>query len=149
MSWWENARLADLDDDQWEALCDGCARCCMVKLEDEDTAEVFYTSVVCRYLDLKAARCTVYPDRHRLVPDCVPFDADAATQFDWLPETCAYRKVARGEPLSWWHPLVSGRRETVVEAGISVLGRVISEDNVPEEDLEEHIVRWIEPESAT
>ena len=146
MSWWETTPLGEMSDDQWEALCDGCARCCMVKLEDEDTREVVYTDLVCRFLNLESARCTVYPQRHERVPDCVNFEAAEAQQFDWLPSSCAYRRLANGRGLAWWHPLVSGRRETVVEAGISVLGRVTSEDDVHEDDLELHVVRWIEPE---
>ena len=149
MSWWETTPLAEMDEAQWEQLCDGCARCCMLKLQDEDTDEVYYTDVVCQYLNLSTARCRRYPERHELVPDCVHFDESAAQAFDWLPSSCAYRKLAHGEPLEWWHPLVSGDPSSVVEAGISVLGRVVPEGEVEEADLEDHIVRWVEPENAS
>ena len=148
MSWWHDTPLEQMTDQQWEALCDGCARCCMVKLEDEDTAQVVYTSVVCKYLDLRGARCTQYPKRHELVPDCVEFNSVGAHEFGWLPSSCAYRKLAGGEKLEWWHPLESGRAETVVEAGISVLGRVVSEEFVHEDELEEKVVHWVEPQEA-
>ena len=123
---WETTPLNALSVAEWEALCDGCARCCLVKLEDEDTAEVVYTDVVCHLLDQDSCRCTHYPERHDLVPDCIDFDADLVQALAWLPESCAYRRVAEGRGLAWWHPLISGSAETVVAAGISVRGRVVS-----------------------
>ncbi len=148
MNWWDELPLEALNETQWEALCDGCARCCMIKLEDEDSGEIVYTTVVCRYLDMDCARCTVYPERHVRVPDCVPFGAADAADFHWLPDSCAYRKRAAGKPLDWWHPLNSGRPESVQEAGISVIGHVVSEDQVHEDDLELHAVRWVSAEEV-
>ena len=125
---------------EWESLCDGCARCCLNKLEDWDTGEVSYTNVACRLLDLGSCRCTDYPNRKRFVPDCLILSVNALEEMDWLPETCAYRVVADGKDLAWWHPLVSGDAETVHQAGISVRGRVISERRAG--DLTDHIVDW-------
>ena len=143
---WERKSLAEMNEEEWESLCDGCGRCCVVKLADADTGEVRPTAVVCRLLDLESCRCTHYPDRHRLVPDCVQLDADSAARFDWLPDTCAYRRLAAGRELAWWHPLVSGDPQTVVDAGVSVFGNVVPEDWLhPDESLEEHVVRWVDP----
>lgn len=142
---WEEKALDDMTSEEWESLCDGCARCCMIKLQNEDDeSEVHYTAVVCDLLDLDHCRCTRYPERHALVPDCVVLTPARAGEFRWLPQTCAYRLVAEGKPLAPWHPLVSGRTETVHEAGISVLGKVVPERAVHEEDLEEMIVTWVE-----
>jgi uncharacterized cysteine cluster protein YcgN (CxxCxxCC family) len=140
---WRHRRLDELSRRQWEALCDGCGRCCLHKLEDADTAEVTYTRVACRLLDLDTCRCTDYPNRRRRVPDCVRITPAVLRDCDWLPWTCAYRRLAEGRGLAWWHPLVSGDSATVVRAGISVRGRVLSERHVSPEGLEEHEIRWI------
>ena len=129
--------------DEWESLCDGCGRCCLKKLEDETTAEIAYTDVACRLLDRDRCRCTRYSERAALVPDCIALDADNVAAFRWLPTTCAYRRLAEGKPLEWWHPLVSGEPRTVERAGIFVRGRCRSEDDVPPTALEEHVIRWI------
>ena len=141
---WEEKSLHQLDQTEWEALCDGCARCCMIKLQDEDTEEVHYTAVVCRLMDQQTARCTRYPERHALVEDCVVLDAERSLEFHWLPKSCAYRTLAEGRKLAWWHPLVSGDPQTVAEAGISVLDKVVSETDVHEDEVPEMIVQWVE-----
>ena len=141
---WKHKALHQLDQQEWESLCDGCARCCMLKLQDEDTDEVHYTAVVCHLLDLETCQCTRYPERHSLVPDCVVLDAQRSLDFHWLPATCAYRRLAEGQDLEWWHPLVSGSRQTVVDAGVSVAGKVVSEADVHDDDLQSMIVRWVE-----
>jgi len=141
---WEHKSLAELDAEEWEQLCDGCGRCCLLKLEDTDSSAVAYTSVACRLLDVEQVRCSDYQHRRQRVPDCVVLDADTVTATDWLPATCAYRLRAQGRPLPDWHPLVSGDPQTVREAGISVAGRVFSERFVHPEALAEHIVRWVE-----
>jgi uncharacterized cysteine cluster protein YcgN (CxxCxxCC family) len=143
MSFWRDKPLTALSDAEWESLCDGCARCCLIKLEDEDTGELHYTSLACDLLDLDSCRCTRYPERHRLVPDCIEFDADLAATLHWLPDTCAYRLVAEGEDLPDWHPLISGRRDSVHEAGISVRGRVVHQSLVHEDEHVEHVIRWV------
>jgi len=139
---WQSKRLEELDADEWEALCDGCGRCCLVKLEDIDTGDLMHTALACRLLDHKTCRCTDYANRLSLVPDCVSLDPGKARDLDWLPPTCAYRLRARGEPLRWWHPLVSGTPATVIEAGISVRGRITSETGIAENDLEDHCADW-------
>ena len=134
---WEKP-LRSLDRGELEALCDGCARCCIHKLEDEDTGALYATNVACRLLDRKAGRCTDYSNRKKLVPDCVQFDQTNLDRLDWLPETCAYRLRADDKPLPEWHYLISGSRETVHEAGESTRGWTISEDDAGE--LEWHVV---------
>ena len=142
---WQHKTLEQLDRTEWEALCDGCGQCCLVKLQDEDSGEIGITNVACRLLDCDSCRCSDYADRHQQVTDCVPFSLAEVRRFHWLPSTCAYRLMAEGRPLPSWHPLVSGRAETVHEAGISVRGAVLPETAVNPDDLEDHIVRWIDP----
>ena len=142
---WEHKTLNEMSKDEWESLCDGCGRCCVVKLADEDTGDVFPTSVVCRLFNPDTCRCTRYAERHRLVPDCVRLDSETVHDYDWLPSSCAYRRLAEGRGLAWWHPLVSRDAKTVIDAGISVYGNVIPEQAVhPDEPLEEYVVRWVE-----
>lgn len=140
---WERHPLKELSVAEWEALCDGCGRCCLHKLEYEDTGEIDYTDVACRLLDLSSARCSDYPGRRRHVPDCVQLTPDNLDSIDWLPATCAYRRLNEGRGLPRWHPLVSGTSDTVVSAGISVAGRVLPETAVNEDELDEHVIRWI------
>jgi uncharacterized cysteine cluster protein YcgN (CxxCxxCC family) len=140
---WRRKTLAEMTPDEWESLCDGCGRCCLNKLEDEDTGRVYYTDVGCRLLDGATCRCKDYRRRSKLVEDCVRLSPDNVAGLKWLPPTCAYRLVARGRDLYWWHPLVSGDPETVHAAGISVRGRVaVSEENISVEEYEERIVSW-------
>ena len=140
---WQCKKLTDLTAEEWESLCDGCGRCCLKKLQDEETGEVAYTDVACRQLDRDRCRCRRYARRHELVPDCVALRPGDVSTFDWLPTTCAYRKLAEGKPLEWWHPLVSGDPDTVHRAGISVRGRTLAEHDVPADTLETRIVQWI------
>ena len=144
MKFWETKTLRQMSSEEWESLCDGCARCCLHKLEDEKSEEVFYTDVASQYLEQDACRCTEYQDRNRLVPNCVWLTPDDVDTFHWLPTTCAYRLIAEGQALPSWHPLVSGRAESVHEAGISVAGRCVSEAFVHDEDFEDRIIRWVE-----
>ena len=140
--YWRTKTLEEMTRAEWEALCDGCARCCLIKLEDEDTGEIAYTDIACRLLDVGTCRCTRYRQRLRLVRECVDLTPEQVRKFDWLPSTCAYRLVAEGRDLAWWHPLVSGDPETVHKAGISVRGRVVPERRG--DDPEERIVTWPE-----
>ncbi len=139
---WKTKSLGEMSRAEWESLCDGCGRCCLVKLEDEETEEVHYTMASCSYLDTKSCRCSDYANRTTNIPDCRELTPDTLSEMDWLPPSCAYRKVAEGRELSWWHPLVSGSSETVHEAGISVRGKIVSEDLIAEEDLWGAVVRW-------
>jgi uncharacterized cysteine cluster protein YcgN (CxxCxxCC family) len=140
---WKTKSLAELNDSEWESLCDGCGRCCLVKLEDEDDGTIYFTDIGCRLLDNASCRCADYPNRTARVPDCVRLTAGNLAELNWLPPTCAYRLVAAGRDLYWWHPLVSGDPETVHAAGVSVRGRIFSdEDAVPEERVADHIVSW-------
>ncbi|MGB5606934.1 MAG: YcgN family cysteine cluster protein [Gammaproteobacteria bacterium] len=143
-SFWNTKSLAQLTPDEWESLCDGCGRCCLHKLEDIDTGLLYYTDIACRLLDEQQCRCRNYPERARLVKDCLVISPHEHARFAWLPSSCAYRKLAQGEDLDWWHPLVSGDPETVHTAGISVRGRCVSEYQVPEDELEDHVIAWIE-----
>jgi uncharacterized cysteine cluster protein YcgN (CxxCxxCC family) len=140
---WQRKRLADMTDAEWESLCDGCGRCCLVKLEDEDTAETYFTDVGCRLLDGQTCRCRDYAHRSEKVDDCVRLTPKVVHELRWLPPTCAYRLLDEGKDLYWWHPLVSGDPDSVHQARISVRGRVNgSEDDVPDETLEDRIVDW-------
>lgn len=140
---WQRKRLADMSQTEWESLCDGCGLCCLNKLEDEDTGDVYYTELVCPYMNVDTGCCTTYDTRLQKVPECTVLTADTVADFHWLPRTCAYRTLAEGRPLPAWHPLVSGDPETVMAAGISVRNRVIHADTVPEDDWEEHIIHWV------
>ncbi|MBI4185141.1 MAG: YcgN family cysteine cluster protein [Proteobacteria bacterium] len=137
---WKRKTLAEMSREEWESLCDGCARCCLIKLEDADSGEILFTNVACRLLHPGTCRCTDYPDRKRRVPDCVQLSPETIGSLAWLPATCGYRLVHEGKALYWWHPLVSGDPNTVHEAGISVRGRVVSEDDA--RDPEAHVVEW-------
>ena len=127
---------------EWESLCDGCAKCCLLKYEDEQTKKVSYTHIVCRYLDQKKCKCTKYTIRNKLVPSCIHLDATNIHTLNWLPKTCAYRLVSEGQDLPPWHPLHSKNPNSVHEAGQSVRGKVVSEDYVHPEGWEEHIIFW-------
>jgi len=132
-----------MSSEEWESLCDGCGRCCLVKLEDEDSGDVYFTNVSCRLLDADDCRCSHYDERLEHVPDCIRLTPQNVATISWLPETCAYRLVMESQPLPDWHPLVSGSTETVHSAGISVRQRVICESRVNVDELEEHIVHWV------
>lgn len=125
---------------EWESLCDGCGKCCLHKLQYEDTGEICYTNVACRLLDLHSCRCKKYEERQRYVPDCVALTPEKAGSLAWLPVTCAYRLLAEGHDLPSWHPLVTGDRKSVHRAGMSARHRAIAERDAG--DLEDHIVSW-------
>lgn len=138
---WETKMLEELSEWEWEALCDGCGRCCMVRLEDVETGARIDTRLACRLLDIGTCRCSDYANRHAQVPDCVRLSPQTARDLDWLPDTCAYRLRAHGQPLYWWHPLRSGDPETVHQAGVSVRSVAISETNAAGRDYADYAIR--------
>ena len=137
---WETRTLDQLSDTEWESLCDGCGRCCLQKLEDEDSGDVHYTDVSCKLLDTDACRCERYESRHDFVPDCInvrPLDAE---KLSWLPSTCAYKLLHDGQPLPQWHPLITGDPQSVHQCGIGMAGRCQSEEEVPLAELAHHLI---------
>ena len=143
LPFWKRKAMADMTRAEWESLCDGCGRCCLNKLQEDGSDRTFYTDVGCRLLDTQACRCTDYQHRAAKVHDCVTLTPRNINRISWLPPTCGYKLVAAGKDLYWWHPLVSGDPETVHQAGVSVRGKVgASEVDVPDKDLEDHIVSW-------
>lgn len=140
---WKTKTLEEMSSDEWESLCDGCGRCCLVKLEDADTGDIMFTDVGCSLLDEGSCRCGDYPNRQAKVPDCVRLTPEAVRSLSWLPRTCGYRLVAEGKDLADWHPLVSGRADTVHEAGISVRDRLSGlEDTMTVAEQIDRIVTW-------
>jgi hypothetical protein len=138
---WERFPLDKLTDLEWEALCDGCGKCCLNKLEDPDTGEVALTRVACRLLDDQTCRCSQYPIRHQFVPECIVLKPVTLDQHAyWMPETCAYRLLWQNKPLPEWHPLLTGTAQSVHDAGVSVQGWTIPEFEVDEDDWEDYIL---------
>ena len=146
---WEAKPLDRMNADEWERLCDGCGRCCLLKVQDEETDEIYLTRLACKLLDVRSCRCTNYPERREHVPDCITLTVAKLDELVWLPETCAYRRLHEGRGLAWWHPLVSGTLETVHAAGISVRGRALPETEKRLMHVEDFLVDdWPEPEDA-
>lgn len=141
--WWLEQPLSDFTEAEWESLCDGCARCCLYKLQDIDTEELFYTDVACKFLDLEKCICTDYPNRHTIMPTCIHLTPDNVHTINWMPRTCAYRKLAEGKDLSWWHPLNTGDSKSVQDAGISIDHFAILETQENMDHLEDHVQEWL------
>ena len=142
MSFWKTKKLADMTTEEWESLCDNCGKCCLHKLEDEDTGEIAYTNVACKLINLKSCRCTRYAERTQLVAECLDLRQYDFTQYHWLPATCAYRLLNDGKELPVWHPLRSGRAVSVKKAGIAISRYAIKES--ASIDLEDHIIEWLD-----
>ena len=145
MNFWKTKTLSEMTTDEWESLCDGCAKCCLHKLEDEDTGNIYFTSVACRLIDLSTCRCTRYAERTQLVPDCVDIRKLPAEHYYWLPVTCAYRLLHEGKDLPTWHPLITKTVSSAEDAGISI--RTYARVETPEDDvndLEDFILDWLE-----
>jgi uncharacterized protein len=143
---WESKSLDEMTASEWEQLCDGCGRCCLLKLEDEDTGEIYQTRLACKMLDLGKCQCREYKRRHELVDDCLSISPETVAELPWLPESCAYKRLAKGRGLAWWHPLVSGDPETVHKAGISVRGWARLETQATVDELETYIIDDFEDE---
>ncbi len=139
---WKQKSLHQLSREEWELLCDGCAKCCLFKLEDKKTGSVSYTGVCCRLLSLRTCRCTSYKNREKQVPTCMNLSPTRVEQFHWLPKTCAYRLVHEGKDLPLWHHLVSGDKELIHRLGFSIKGKVVSEKNIHMLRLHQHVVDW-------
>lgn len=140
---WRTKTLAELDEAEWESLCDGCGRCCLVKLEDEDNGRILATNVACRLFDGENCTCHDYPNRTARVPDCLQLTPALVAELRWLPPSCAYRLVHERQDLPEWHHLKTGSRETVHEVGASVKGRISGqEDEIAEDEWPDHIVDW-------
>lgn len=147
MPFWKTKNLSEMTRDEWESLCDHCGKCCLIKLQDEDgenddALSVYYTNIVCDLFDMQTGHCNDYQNRETLVPSCLRLTQDNLDEIEWLPLSCAYRRIMEGRGLADWHHLISGDKNTIHQTGNSVLGRVVFEKNVDEEQLEEHIVEW-------
>ena len=141
--YWETKTLSEMSQYEWESLCDGCGRCCLNKLEDEDTGEIYFTNVTCKLLDVEKCCCTDYENRMNSMPDCMILSVDNAAALEVMPSTCAYRLLQLGKALPGWHPLISGTKESVIEAGISIVGKVISEEYIHFEQYPDHLINWV------
>ncbi|MFT7559041.1 MAG: putative cysteine cluster protein YcgN (CxxCxxCC family) [Flavobacteriales bacterium] len=144
-AFWKEKTLEQMNDSEWESLCDGCALCCLVKLEDEDSGDIAYTDVVCKYLNMDDCSCTDYKNRSVNVPECVSLNLERIQNFHWLPETCAYRLVSQGDDLPAWHHLITGEKATVHVYGPSVKDRAIVETQVHPDELQDRVLFWVDP----
>lgn len=142
---WEKP-LESLSEEEWERLCDGCGQCCLIKLQDDETDEIFATDVVCRFQDSETGTCSVYSRRTIEKPDCFVIERDNPEHFSWLPQTCAYRLRSENKPLPGWHPLIAGSRDAMVAAGIAVAGWCVSERDINEEELVERVIFSLQSE---
>ena len=141
MSFWKIKKLSEMTAGEWESLCDNCGKCCLHKLEDEETGRIVFTNVACRLINLNTCRCTRYNERTRLVTECLDLKQFGSTQFNWLPSTCAYRLLNDGKDLPAWHPLLSGSAASVKRAGVAISSYAIKESNAM--NMEDHIIKWL------
>ena len=139
---WETKNLIDMNENEWESLCDKCGKCCVIKLEDFDTQEVHYTNVSCKLLCEKSASCKDYENRKSIVPDCIILSPDNLKDLKWMPETCAYKLLNEGKNLPYWHPLLSGNDKEIVKSGNSVKNRVTNENEIKIKNLPDYIFNW-------
>lgn len=142
-NFWEVKSLAEMSQQEWESLCDGCGRCCLNKLEDEDTGEIYFTNVTCKLLDIEKCRCSDYDNRKVSMPDCMILSFDNKEALEVMPSTCAYSLLYQGKPLPEWHPLITERKESVAEADITIAGKVVSEEHIHYTQLPEHLINWV------
>lgn len=139
---WKHKSFEEMNRQEWESLCDGCGKCCLIRLEDEDTGDIAITDVACKYLDLGKCKCKDYENRRKNVPDCLVLNPEMIKEYQWLPDTCAYRLLKEGRELYGWHPLISKNPDSVHEAGISRVGHLVCEDDV--DDVEDHVIEIIQ-----
>ena len=139
-NFWKGKTLAQLSPEEWEALCDGCGQCCLYKLEDEDSGDLYLTNVVCRFLDHQTCQCQVYSERHQAVPTCVQLTPQNVLELKWIPPTCAYKLIAEGKDLLDWHPLVCGEKQSIQKTDFFIGDRAISESEVDMDDLENYVI---------
>jgi len=140
---WKHKKLSEMTRKEWELLCDGCGRCCLIRLEDEESREIFTTRLACKQLDIGKCGCKCYDNRHEVVADCIALTPENIGSLDWIPSSCAYRRLSEGRELAWWHPLVSGDPDSVHEAGISVRSSAISEDKINPNRIEDYIHEYL------
>ncbi|MGB0895173.1 MAG: YcgN family cysteine cluster protein [Parashewanella sp.] len=140
MSFWETKSLSEMTTDEWESLCDGCGKCCLNKIIDDETDELFYTDAACRLLDVKTCECKHYSTRFDYVPDCTVVTLEKLPEMDWLPESCAYRRLFLGKQLPKWHPLIAGTKKKMHRKEMSVKNKAVNEKHI--KNLEDHIVMW-------
>ncbi|MFD1383605.1 YcgN family cysteine cluster protein [Rhodanobacter aciditrophus] len=140
---WKTTPMAEMSQSEWESLCDGCGKCCLQKLEDEDTNEIFYTNLSCHQLDIGACRCKVYEQRLEKVAGCLSLKPEDVPEFDWLPDTCSYRLLHLTGDLPNWHPLVVGSDREMQRQGLNVSHYAVNENTVDDEDWQEHIIKWV------
>ncbi len=143
MGFWQTKQLTEMTTEEWESLCDNCGKCCLHKLEDEDTGDIAFTRVACRLLDLTSCRCTHYRTRTRLVPECIDLKQADFVNYHWLPSTCAYRLLSEGKPLLAWHPLLTGNHQAMRQAGMTISRYALTETAVLNHDLEDHVIDWL------
>ena len=142
-NFWEEKSLSEMTFSQWESVCDGCGKCCLHKLEDEEDDKLYYTDIACKLLDIESCRCSDYSNRVKKVPSCLTLTAATLKDVHFLPDTCGYRLLSENKPLASWHPLISGKSTSVYEAGASVSGRVLSETYIHPDDFEARVIHWI------
>ncbi len=140
--YWESKRLEEMTPKEWDSICDGCGKCCLCKLQDDETGEIFYTNVACKLLDIATCRCTSYKKRKELIPGCAILSPKNIKVFRWLPQTCAYRLLSQGKELFRWHHLISGSSGMVHKLGVSIKNKVVSETHIHPDQIPEHIVDW-------
>jgi uncharacterized cysteine cluster protein YcgN (CxxCxxCC family) len=140
---WKTKSMEDMTREEWESLCDGCGKCCLFRLREDD-GTVYTTNVICRLFIEKTCQCSDYLNRSKVVPNCVVLNSENIHQLDWMPQTCAYKLLAEGKDLAWWHPLVCGDPNMVHEVGVSVRGKIEFEQDIDMNDLEDHVVDWFD-----
>ena len=139
---WKTKKLEEMSPKEWESLCDGCAKCCLVKLEDEETKELFFTNLHCKLLDGSTCQCSDYANRKKYVPICVKLTPKIVAEVDWLPDSCAYRLVHEGKDLYPWHHLVCGDREEIHRQGWSCQNKTVTEEGVSDDDAMDYVINW-------